>query len=122
MANKSEGFQKRSLMRSVYLPSLLFAGAEGAMLPILPVSAVLLGFSLAEAAIVATVLMIGTLVFEVPASKINTVIGERNSMLVATTIGAGLTVLAFFNLGYLALLLTALGFGAMYSLFGLARH
>jgi predicted MFS family arabinose efflux permease len=32
------------------------------------------------------------------------------------------TLLAFFDLGYLALLIAALGFGAAHALFGLARH
>ena len=115
-------FKKRSLITSVYLPSLLFTAAEGALLPILPVSAVGFGYSLAEAAIVATVLMIGTLVFEVPAARINTKLGERNSMLLASVLGALLLLIAFFHINYLALLLAAFGFGAMHSLFGLARH
>jgi hypothetical protein len=73
----------------------MFSAAEGALLPILPVSAVLFGFSLAEAALVATVLMLGTLLFEVPAARITSLIGERRAMLIATALGAGLTVLAF---------------------------
>jgi MFS family permease len=100
----------------------MFSAAEGALLPILPVSAVLFGFSLAEAALVTTVLMVGTLVFEVPAARITSLIGERRAMLVASLLGAILTVLAFFNLGYQVLLLSALGFGISHSLFGLARH
>lgn len=120
--SKEKDFQKRSLITSVYLPSLLFTAAEGALLPILPVSAVGFGYSLAEAAVVATVLMIGTLIFEIPAARINTLVGERNAMLIASVGGAALTVLAFFNLGYAMLLLAAFGFGTMHSLFGLARH
>lgn len=100
----------------------MFSAAEGALLPILPVSAVLYGFSLAEAALVTTVLMLGTLLFEVPAARITSLIGERRAMLIGTAAGASLTVLAFFNLGYWVLVLAALGFGASYSLFGLARH
>ncbi len=115
-------FRKRSLATPVYLPSFMFSAAEGALLPILPVSAVLFGFSLAEAALVTTVLMLGTLLFEVPAARITSLIGERRAMLIATALGAGLTVLAFFNLGYQVLLIAALGFGISHSLFGLARH
>jgi MFS family permease len=118
----TEGFRKRSLAAPVYLPSFTFSAAEGALLPILPVSAVLYGFSLAEAALVTTVLMVGTLLFEVPAARITSLIGERRAMLVASLLGAILTVLAFFNLGYQVLLLAALGFGISHSLFGLARH
>lgn len=118
----ADDFRKRRLIAPVYLPSLLFTAAEGALLPILPVSAVLYGFSLAEAAIVTTVLMVGTLIFEVPAARITARIGERNSILLASVMGALLLLLAFFDLGYGALLGAALGFGAAHSLFGLARH
>lgn len=116
------GFRKRILTAPVYLPSFLFSGAEGALLPILPVSAVLYGFSLAEAALVTTVLMVGTLLFEVPSARITSRIGERRAMIIATALGTVMTVMAFFNLGYALLLVAALGFGASYSLFGLARH
>ena len=118
----ADDFRKRKLIAPVYLPSLLFTAAEGALLPILPVSAVQYGFSLAEAAIVTTVLMVGTLIFEVPAARITARIGERNSILLASVLGALLLLLAFFDLGYGALLGAALGFGAAHSLFGLARH
>lgn len=115
-------FRKRQLVTSIYLPSLLITAAEGALLPILPVSAVGFGFSLAEASIITTVLMVSTMVFEVPASWINAKIGERNAMLASTILGFLMTLLAFFNLGYPALVLSALGFGAAHSVFGLARH
>ena len=115
-------FRKRGLAAPVYLPSLLITAAEGALLPILPVTAVGYGYSLAEAAVVTTVLMVGTMVFEIPASWITTKLGERRSMLLGTALGALSTLLAFLHLGYLSLIVAALGFGAAHSLFGLARH
>ena len=118
----ADEFRKRRLIAPVYLPSLLFTAAEGALLPILPVSAVLYGFSLAEAAIVTTVLMVGTVIFEIPAARITAKIGERNAILVSSVMGSALLLLAFFDFGYAALLAAALGFGAAHALFGLARH
>lgn len=118
----SEQFRKRSLAAPIYLPSLLITGAEGALLPILPVTAVSYGFSLAEAGIVAAVLMIGTLIFEVPASYLTNRIGERNTMVLGAAMGVVAGLLAFFHLGYLSLLFSALLFGAGHALFGLARH
>jgi MFS family permease len=115
-------FRKRNLATSIYLPSLLFTAAEGALLPILPVSATLYGFSLAQAGIITTALMLGTLLFELPASWVNSRIGERRSMLFASIAGALITLSAFFELGYFALLMAAILFGAAHSLFGLARH
>ena len=118
----ADDFRKRRLIAPVYLPSLLFTAAEGALLPILPVSAVLYGFSLAEAAIVTTVLMVGTVIFEIPAARITARIGERNAILTSAVLGSSLLLLAFFDFGYAALLAAALGFGAAHALFGLARH
>lgn len=118
----ADGFRKRRLIAPVYLPSLLFTAAEGALLPILPVSAVIYGFSLAEAALVGTVMLLGTLIFEVPAARITAKFGERNAILAAAFFGSLLTLLAFFDLGYIALLIAAFGFGSAHALFGLARH
>ena len=115
-------FKKRSLIFPIYLPSLLLTAAEGALLPVLPVSAVGYGLGLAEAAIVTTVLLVSVMVFEVPASWITTRIGERRAMISATVSATLFLVFAFLNLGYWALLLAAAGFGASYSLFGLSRH
>lgn len=115
-------FRKRSLAAPIYLPSLLITGAEGALLPILPVTAVGYGLSLAEAGVVAAVLMIGTLLFEVPASKLTNRIGERNTMVLGAGLGVVAGVLAFLNLGYATLLIAALVFGAGHAYFGLARH
>lgn len=115
-------FRKRRLAAPIYIPSFLFSAAEGALLPILPVSAVLFGFSLAEAALVTTAMLLGGFLSEVPASRITTWIGERRAMLYATALGMVTSLLAFSNLGYGTLLLAAVGFGAAYSLFGLARH
>ena len=115
-------FRKRSLAAPIYLPSLLFTGAEGALLPILPVTAVSYGLSLAEAGVVAAVLMIGTMLFEIPASLLTNRIGERNTMLLGSGFGVMAGVLAFLNLGYGLLLLAALIFGAGHAFFGLARH
>lgn len=115
-------FKKRTLIKPVYAPSFLFTAAEGAMFPILPVSATAYGFDLASAGIVTGVMLVGTLLFEVPASWITTKLGERKAMLLASLFGGLMTSVAFFDLGYFALVLAALGFGAAHALFGLARH
>ena len=118
----SENFKKRSLALPVYLPSLLFEAALSALLPILPASATEYGFDLASAGAVTAAAMLGTLLFELPASSIVNRLGERTSMIVATVIAAVFGFLGFLNLGYWPLLAIAMGFGAMFSLFGLSRH
>ena len=118
----TENFKKRSLAIPVYLPSLLFEAAFSSLLPIFPASATEYGFDLASAGAVTAAAMLGTLLFELPASSIVNRLGERTSMIVATVIAAMFGVLGFLNLGYWPLLLIAMGFGAMFSLFGLSRH
>lgn len=121
MTNTPE-FRKRRLVLPIYLPSLLFTAAESALLPVLPVSATGFGVNLATAGTVTTALMLGTLVFEVPASWIVSKLGERNAMLAASIGAALLTLLAFPHLSYSVLVIAAIGFGAMHALFGLSRH
>ena len=118
----TENFKKRSLALPVYLPSLLFEAAFSSLLPIFPASATEYGFDLASAGAVTAAAMLGTLLFELPASSIVNRLGERTSMIVAAVIAAMFGVLGFLNLGYWPLLLIAMGFGAMFSLFGLSRH
>ena len=118
----TENFKKRSLAIPVYLPSLLFEAALSSLLPIFPASATEYGFDLASAGAVTAAAMLGTLLFELPASSIVNRLGERTSMIVAAVIAAMFGVLGFLNLGYWPLLLIAMGFGAMFSLFGLSRH
>lgn len=118
----TENFKKRSLALPVYLPSLLFEAALSSLLPILPASATEYGVDLAAAGAVTAAAMLGTLLFELPASTIVNRLGERTSMIVATVIAALFGFLGFLNLGYWPLLFIAMGFGAMFSLFGLSRH
>lgn len=115
-------FRKRSLALPIYLPALLFEAALSALLPILPASATEYGQGIAAAGAVTAAAMLGTFLFEIPSVSIVNRIGERASMLTATMVAAGFGVLGFLNLGYVALLVAAVGFGAMFSLFGLARH
>lgn len=118
----SENFKKRSLALPVYLPSLLFEAALSSLLPIFPATATEYGVDLAAAGAVTAAAMLGTLLFELPASTIVNRLGERTSMIVATVIAAIFGFLGFLNLGYWPLLFIAMGFGAMFSLFGLSRH
>lgn len=118
----AEHFRKRSLALSIYLPSLLFEAALSALLPILPASASEYGAGLSAAGAVTAAAMLGTFLFELPAASIVSRIGERASMMISTVTASGFGLLGFLSLGYLPLLLTAAGFGAMFSLFGLSRH
>lgn len=115
-------FRKRGIIAPVYLPSFLITAAEGALLPVIPVSAVALGLDLASAGAVLAAMLLGTLVAEYPAAWLNTKIGERRSMIIAASVAALMAAVPFFDLGLIPLIAAAALFGGAHALFGLARH
>lgn len=115
-------FRKRHLIRPVYLPSLLFMMAEGALLPIIPTTAQSFGAGLALAGAIAGALMLGALLSEIPSALINAAIGERRSMILAGFVGAVGAIAGLFAPNMVLLALGMALVGASHSLFGLARH
>jgi MFS family permease len=118
----AQTFKISSLNLPVFAPSLLFGIAEGSLLPIIPASAGALGANLPTAAIITGLVMVGTLVADIPAARLINIIGERKAMLLAAAIG---------SVGVLVSLLSAtlwmLGagmflLGAAVAVFALARH
>ncbi|WP_265447074.1 MFS transporter [Flexivirga meconopsidis] len=80
-------FDLRRLAIPAYGPSLLFGVAEGAMLPVIPLSARDLGGSVAAAALMITLLNVGSLLFNVPSSMITARYGERHALIGASVVG-----------------------------------
>lgn len=76
----------RSLGWSVYLPTFIFAVGQGAVIPVVALSARDLGASVALAGLAVAVRGIGTMVFDIPAGNLVARVGERRAMLVATAI------------------------------------
>jgi len=81
-------FSLRSLVLSVYLPTLLFALGQGAVIPIVAIAARDLGASLAVAGFVAALRGIGVLTFDVPAGWLVGRFGESKAMAVGTLLVA----------------------------------
>lgn len=79
--SRASGFRLGSLALPVYLPSLLFATGEGAVIPIIPAAATRLGASLPLAGLVAALIMVGQLIGDIPSGWIVSRVGERNAML-----------------------------------------
>ena len=97
MTSAASSFRLGSVALPVYLPSLLFAIGEGAVLPIIPLDAARLGGSLALAGFVAALITVGTLIGDIPSGWIVAKVGERNAMLgssVAALIGLVLCLMA----------------------------
>ena len=65
----------------VYAPSLLYAIGQGCVLPVIALSARGLGASVAQAALVITLIGVGSLVTNVPASLLVARLGERIAMI-----------------------------------------
>jgi MFS family permease len=120
-------FRLRDVALPAYAPSTLFGLAEGAMLPVIALSAFDRGATASIAALIAALLGIGSVVTNIPSGILTTRIGERRSMLVATaltTLGLSLCIvnlgrgswsLAVYGLGVLLI-------GAASSVFNLARQ
>jgi MFS family permease len=90
-------FRLGSVALPVYLPSLLFSIGEGAIIPIIPVDAARLGGSLALAGFVSALIMVGTLIGDIPSGWIVAKVGERTAMLgssVAALLGLVLCIVA----------------------------
>lgn len=92
-----EPFEWKKLAVPVYGPSLLFGLGEGAILPVIALSARDLGATVALAALVVTLVGIGSLVANIPASIITARFGERWCIVAASlwcALAMGLCVLA----------------------------
>lgn len=106
----------------VYLPTILFALGEGAVIPLIPVIAANMGADIAAAALVASALVLGQLCGNLPAGWAVARIGERFTMVIAgviSMVAVGVMVFAP-ALGVFAASVFLLGFCA--AAFGLARH
>lgn len=79
----STPFELRRIAVSAFGPSLLFGLGEGAILPVVALSARELGASVAQAALVVTLIGIGSLISNIPASLITMRRGERWAIVAA---------------------------------------
>ena len=83
-----EHFDLRRIAFAAFGPSFLFGLGEGAILPVIALSVRQLGGSVALAALVVTLIGIGSLVTNIPASLITTRYGERWAIVGAALWGA----------------------------------
>lgn len=106
----------------VYLPTILFALGEGAVIPLIPVIAASMGADVAFAALVASALVVGQLCGNLPAGWAVGRIGERFTMVIAGVIAilAAVGMVLAPSIGVLAASVFLLGMCA--AAFGLARH
>ncbi|SDQ36585.1 Major Facilitator Superfamily protein [Curtobacterium sp. UNCCL20] len=122
MTSDSPAFDFRAVLLSGFLPAALFAIGEGAIIPIIPIAADSLGASLAFAGFVASLILVGELIGDVPSGVVVARIGERNAMIGAAVVSVvGLLVCTVApNAWVLAVGVFLVGVST--AVFALARH
>lgn len=80
----ADGLTLRQLGPSVYLPSAVYSTGLGAVAPVIVVSAIDLGVSLAVAAVVAALQGVGQILGALPAGVLIARVSERRAMVAAT--------------------------------------
>ncbi len=92
-ARSAQPVTLRSVAPSVYLPSLLYGIGQGAIAPVIALSALQLGADAGVASLVVGAVGVGHLLADVPAGALTMRVGERRAMLLATVlVGAALLV------------------------------
>jgi MFS family permease len=83
-AQDREPFQLRSLVFSVYLPTIFFSIGQGAVIPAIPLFARDLGASVAVAAFIVALRGIGQLIGDIPAGLAVSKWGDKGAMVAGT--------------------------------------
>ncbi|GMA86117.1 MFS transporter [Angustibacter aerolatus] len=85
---RSGGSTLRSIAPSVFLPALVFEIGNGAVAPVVALTALDLGASAGTAALVLALLGVGQVLGDVPAARLADRLGDRRAMLLATGVAA----------------------------------
>lgn len=106
----------------VYLPSLVFALGEGAMIPLIPVIATQRGADIPTAALVASALIVGSLFGNLPAGWLVDRVGEQRTMAIggAVALLGAVACIVLPGLAWFTAAVFVIGMAA--AAFTLARH
>jgi MFS family permease len=111
-----------SIGPSIYLPALLYGIGQGAIAPVVALSARDLGASVATASLVVAAAGLGQVIGDIPAGALTSRVGERRAMLLASGLAAAALVacLTVPTVWGLALAIGATGLAS--AVWGLARQ
>lgn len=112
----------RELVLPVFVPSMIFSAGENVLLPMIPAGAEKLGADLTAASIVAGMVMVGTLIADLPAAKFVAKVGERKGMILASLVASLALIVSAFATSLWVLGAGVLVVGMCASTFALARH
>ena len=126
MSDASEGSQRLTRWRHIaitaYGPTLLVSIGQGAIFPLVALSARALGASVATAAFIVALIGIGQLVGDLPAGALAARIGEKRALIGACVLDAVALVGAFLAQSLVVLGAAMLLTGLAGAVFGLARQ
>jgi MFS family permease len=112
----------RDIVITAYGPTLLVSIGQGAILPLVALSARALGASVATAAFVVALIGIGQLVGDLPAGALAARIGEKRALIGACVLDAFALLGAFLARSLVLLAVAMVMTGLAAAVFGLARH
>ncbi|PYY35404.1 MULTISPECIES: MFS transporter [unclassified Curtobacterium] len=118
----NDAFDLRGVLLSGFLPAALFAIGEGAIIPIIPIAADSLGATLAVAGFVASLILVGELIGDVPSGVVVARIGERNAMIGAAVVSVVGLLVCTVAPNPLVLAVGVFLVGLSTAVFALARH
>lgn len=116
------GFRLRDIALAAYGPSLLGGFGVGAVTPVLPLVALDLGATQAQAGLVVTLIMAGSLCASLPGSVLTARIGERSALVGSALTDAAMLALMAWAPSLQVLGVAALVLGVGQVVFGLARQ
>ncbi len=122
MSEPARPFSMRSVALAAFLPTLLFSIGEGAIIPLIPLVAHDLGASLAIAGLLGGLIMVGTVVGDIPSGVIVNRIGERTAMIWAALLAVIAVLICLAAPTVLVLGIGVFIVGLATAVFGLARH
>ncbi|MEO5535813.1 MAG: MFS transporter [Pseudolysinimonas sp.] len=122
MSTADRAFRWRSVAGAVFLPNLVFSIGQYAVIPVIPALAQRLGTDLRGAALIASMLVVGQLIGDIPSGAIIARIGERTAMIAAAGLAMIGAVAAVFAPHAIMLGAAMLVIGVAGAAFGLARH
>jgi MFS family permease len=112
----------RRLAVPVYGPTILISIGEGAVLPIVALSARSLGASVGVAALIVALIGIGQLLGDLPAGAVAARIGEKRALILACALDVCALLGAYLASSLVLLGIAMLAAGLAYAMFGLARQ
>jgi MFS family permease len=122
MVPSDRPFRWRAVVVVVFLPTIVFSMGQFAIIPVIPALAQDLGSDLGVAALIASMLVVGQLIGDIPSGAVVARIGERRAMIAATGLALVAVVVMLVAAHPAVLGLGVLLLGIAGASFGLARH